>query len=285
MARELHVVGFRIGGETFAVVQSAAPIACTYAVSPAQSTVPSAGGTTTATVTTSSGCSWSTTGAPSWIAVTNGSGAGNGTVTFTVQANTGSARTAPLTIAGQPFTIDQTGASGSCSYAINPASFSAPPAGGSVTVNVTTTSGCAWSTTGLPTWITVNGSSGGTGSGSVSLSIQANTGAARSATVIVAGRSFAITQSAASTCIYTVNPTSYSVGALGGSRDVTVTTTAGCSWTTTGLPSWITITNGSGHGSGSDTFTLRVEANLLADRSATLTIAGKSFLVSQAGIL
>ncbi|MHB8827994.1 MAG: LamG-like jellyroll fold domain-containing protein [Syntrophales bacterium] len=58
-----------------------------------------------------SGFGWSAvSNAPSWIHITAGSsGTGNGTVFYTVDANTGAARTGTMTIGGQTFTVTQTG--------------------------------------------------------------------------------------------------------------------------------------------------------------------------------
>ncbi|MCA1652124.1 MAG: hypothetical protein LC753_18270 [Acidobacteria bacterium] len=249
-----------IAGRTVSIEQAGAPApSCSFSINPTSASPPAAGGSTTVAVTTTSGCTWTTTGAPSWITVTGGSGAGNGSVTLAVQANTGTARTATLTIAGQSFVVTQAAAGATCTYSINPTSASPPAAGGSTTVAVTATAGCAWTTTGAPTWITVTGGSG-TGNGSVTLAVQANTGAARTATLTIAGQSFVVTQAAPPpACSYSINPTSASPTAAGGSTAVAVTTTAGCSWTTTGAPTWITVTGGSGTGNGS--VTLAVQAN------------------------
>jgi hypothetical protein len=47
-----------------------------------------------------------------WISVTGGAnGSGNGTVSFSVAANAGAARSGTLTIAGQTYTVNQ-GAAG-----------------------------------------------------------------------------------------------------------------------------------------------------------------------------
>ena len=46
-----------------------------------------------------------------------GSGTGNGTVSYSVAANTGAARTGTVTIAGQTFTVNQ---AGGCTYSISP---------------------------------------------------------------------------------------------------------------------------------------------------------------------
>jgi hypothetical protein len=54
-----------------------------------------------------------------------------------------------------------------------------------------------WSISGLPSWITLGSPSPTTGSGSATLSVAANTGGARSATITIAGISVAVTQAGA----------------------------------------------------------------------------------------
>ena len=75
-----------------------------------------AGGSHSAAVTTTSGCAWTGVSNATWITVTSGgSGTGNGTVAYSVAANTStSPRTGTLTIAGQTLTVTQ---SGICSFA------------------------------------------------------------------------------------------------------------------------------------------------------------------------
>lgn len=261
-----------IAGVSFAVTQAAA---CTFQIDPTSFSTGAGGGSKSVDVKTDKGCTWTTTGAPSWITVSGGSGTDDGKVTLTVQPNTGPARTATLTIAEEPFTVTQ---AAGCDFTINPTSFAPDAAGGSKAVAVTTSPGCTWNTTGAPSWITVTGGSG-SGNGTVNVSVQANTGPARTATLTIAGESFTVNQ--ASGCSFTINPTSFSPPASGGSTSVSVTTANGCSWTTTGAPSWITVSGGSGSGNG--TVNVTVQANSGASRTATLTIAGQSFTVNQAG--
>ena len=85
------------------------------------------------------------------------------------------------------------------------------------------------------------------------------------------------------TCSFSINPTSASFAAAGGSASVTVTTAAGCNWTAASNSSFITITSGTS-GSGSGTVNYSVAANTSSlSRSGSLTIAGLNFGVSQAG--
>jgi Zn-dependent metalloprotease len=85
------------------------------------------------------------------------------------------------------------------------------------------------------------------------------------------------------TCSFSINPTSASFAAAGGSGSVTVSTSAGCNWTAASNSSFITITSGAS-GSGSGTVNYSVAANTIStSRNGSLTIAGLTHSVSQAG--
>ena len=83
---------------------------CTYTIAPASSLVSSSGNTGIVIVTTTlSSCSWTAVSNASWITINAGSaGTGNGTVFYSVSANTtGSNRTGTITVGGNTFTITQ----------------------------------------------------------------------------------------------------------------------------------------------------------------------------------
>jgi len=86
---------------------------CSYALNPGGMTFPASGGALTVNVTASGGsCAWTVSNSISWVTLTSPpSGSGNGTLSFTVAANTGAARLGSLTIAGINFLVQQTGAS------------------------------------------------------------------------------------------------------------------------------------------------------------------------------
>jgi hypothetical protein len=199
-------------------------------------------------------------------------------VTLAVQPNTGAARTATLTIAGQLFQVNQ---GGTCTYVINPATYAATAAAGSIDVTVTTTSGCAWSTTNAAGWVSVTGGSG-TGSGKLTVTVQANTGNTRSATLTIAGQPFTITQQAAP-CSFTVAPTTIQVNNNGGTETITVTTASYCTWTAavTSGATWLAITSGA-TGTGNGTVQVSVDRNRDPARTGTLTVAGKVVTINQA---
>jgi hypothetical protein len=86
-------------------------------------------------------------------------------------------------------------------------------------------------------------------------------------------------------CTYTISPTSASVAASGGGGSVSVTTSASnCTWTSSSNASWLTITAGGGTRTGNGSLSYSAAANTgAASRSGTLTVAGRTFTVSQAG--
>jgi C1A family cysteine protease len=88
------------------------PPSCSVTLSPTSTTFTSAGGTRTVSVTTGTGCSWSASESVGWITITSArSGTGNGTVAYSVAANTGkNARTGFVTVGGQVHTVKQNGA-------------------------------------------------------------------------------------------------------------------------------------------------------------------------------
>lgn len=84
---------------------------CVYSISPVSQSFPSAGSSGSVNVTTSNGCSWQASSDVSWLTITSGaSSVGAGTVVFSVATdNQNSSRTGALNIAGQTFTVNQSG--------------------------------------------------------------------------------------------------------------------------------------------------------------------------------
>jgi hypothetical protein len=82
-------------------------------------------------------------------------------------------------------------------------------------------------------------------------------------------------------CSYSVNPTSLSFSATGGTATVGVTTGDGCPWSVASGVEWVSVGSG---GSGSGSVAVSIGANNAGQRSATITVAGKSVSVTQAGV-
>ncbi|HUQ89750.1 MAG TPA: BACON domain-containing protein [Vicinamibacterales bacterium] len=82
--------------------------ACTYTLSSTSLSVAGTGGTASIAVTAGTGCAWTASSNAGFVSITSGATqTGNGTVNVTVSENTGDARTATLTIAGQAVTVSQ----------------------------------------------------------------------------------------------------------------------------------------------------------------------------------
>ncbi|WP_268748992.1 InlB B-repeat-containing protein [Candidatus Magnetobacterium casense] len=80
-----------------------------------------------------------------------------------------------------------------------------------------------------------------------------------------------------------MSPTSNTFSSAGGSGSVSVTASAGCTWTATSKSDWIAIVGGSS-GSGNGTVSYTVTANTTASiRTGTMTIADQTFTVAQEG--
>ncbi len=109
-------------------------------------------------------------------------------------------------------TANFTAAAQNCSFSINPTSASVASGGATGTITVTTGADCNWTAVSNNSWITVTSSPVGTGAGTASYSVSANSGAARSGSITIAGKTFVITQSAAAysisgTVAYGTTPT------------------------------------------------------------------------------
>jgi hypothetical protein len=84
---------------------------------------------------------------------------------------------------------------GTCTFSISPTSASQPAGGGTGSVTVTATAGCAWTAVSNATFITITAGSSGTGNGTVNYSVAANTGStSRTGTLTIAGLTFTVTQ-------------------------------------------------------------------------------------------
>jgi Putative binding domain, N-terminal len=292
--RRGHVV---VSEQNLEIVQAAAP--CRYDVTPSTVEADAAGGEVRVALTAPGGCTWRARSDTSWVSrMVPDQGTGSATVRLTVAPNTGDLRRGSVTIAGITVQVRQAAAGApssptpgpapdppptpTCSYTVSPTRLNAPSAGEQATVNVTAQEGCAWTASSDVGWIVVDGG-GGSGAGSARLTIRANTGAPRTGTVSVAGKTVTVEQEAPRTsCTYEIKPTYYDAGRGPDNIRVSVDAPGGCTWTATSPADWVTVAEGRS-GSGNGTVRLRVEANNGPERTSNLTIAGITFRLHQHG--
>ena len=272
-----------VAGLPFNVVQAGS---CSLTLNPATVSVGNTEGEYTVGVTASdSGCGWTATPSDPWVVLTSGgSGTGAGSVTYRVAANTSPAsRTTTISIGDKLHSVSQAAASCSFSLPSPGASFAGPATTGSFPLSASNSS-CAWTASAGAPWITLTSPASGSGSATITFSLAANSDTAqRTGSITVAGQQFTITQAGAA-CAFSLLPSSQSFSAAAGAGSIAITSgAAGCSWTAASNAPWITLTSpGSGSGSGSVSYAVTANAGL-ESRSGTISVAGHTFQVTQAG--
>ena len=190
----------RSGTLTLTVGTTPPPPQCTYAFGDDTiSSVPASGGSDGNSITaTGTNCTWTAVSNVPWLSLTPTSGTGSMSVEYNVQPNTGPQRTGVITVGNAALTVTQ--AAGGitpppCTFTIAPTSASIASEGGNGTVTVTASdASCVWTAQSNAAWVTAGG--GTTGSGVLSYSVAANTGAQRTGTLTVAGQTVTLTQAA-----------------------------------------------------------------------------------------
>ena len=155
-----------VAGRALTVAQDAA--ACGYGIVPsAPITVAASGGTMTFDIATTAGCGWTAQSASGFLSLaSSGSGSGPGGVTYSIEANPGSARSADLAIAGHAVTVTQAANTSACdgSVAVTAASSDAG------VFNVSAPDWCYWTVTPEEPGVIIDGSSGA-GSGQMGMRV------------------------------------------------------------------------------------------------------------------
>jgi uncharacterized protein (TIGR03437 family) len=311
-----------IGGQTYTVHQNGVAVGttagCSYLIqSSTTQSVTMAAGTGMIQIVTGQNCAWTAASNASWLTIkSGGSGTGNGAVSYAVEANaTGVARSASIMIAGQMVAVNQAGSA----VAPPPAALTAPvllgPVNGATSVSAVPT--FTWSAVAGATnyWLTVARSASALPTdpnapkcGSCQLDIKTSAlgytppwAQADGATYYWQVQAYdadanpvrhspysgqwSFTTNAGPACTFSISPATASLPAAAGSGSVAVAVTAGsgCTWTASSNAAWLTIPSGAS-GSGNGTVNYAVTANSSSSpRTGTLTIAGKTFTVTQAG--
>jgi len=272
-----------IAGQSFIVNQAAQGVVCTYTIAPAGASINSSAYSGNVTVTTTPGCAWTATSSAPWITITAGtSGTGSGTVAFNVAANTGVARSGNMTIAGKTFTVSQAAPPAPSAYTIAPMVIYYNYTAHKGKVAVMTAADKAWTATSSVPWIVITAGAKGTGPGNVAYSVVANPDdVGRTGTLAIADKTFTVFQADKGSA-YRITPSRVSLPAAASKGTITVTTGEGCSWMVSNNVPWVTITSGeSGTGTGTVAYTVDENTADVA-RRATITVAGKTFLIIQA---
>jgi hypothetical protein len=199
-----------VGGQTFAILQMAEALACSFSVAPVSFSPCLPGGTFTTTVMASSPvCAWTVSTSAPWLTLASGAaGAGTADIQFVVGSNYDAPREGLVMIrwdtptAGQNALVKQAG----CLYSVTQSSFMFTAVGGADMFDVfqfadpnscggPLQNACVWSAVSDVPWIVVTTSMPRQGDDRVSFTVQANgTGVARTGTIIVKDKVVQIAQ-------------------------------------------------------------------------------------------
>ncbi|MBM4106301.1 MAG: hypothetical protein FJ257_08435 [Phycisphaerae bacterium] len=183
---------------TITVQQAAGSVPCTLTTTPPDGTtvqVAAGGESGSVGVSTGATCVWSAQASDTWLTITSGSsGTGAGTINYTAAANSGATRSATIAVSQggsvqSTITVQQAAGSVACPLTTAPPNGTTvlvDAGGGCGSVGVSTDATCGWSAQASDAWLTIsNGSSSGTGNGTINYSVATNSGATRSATIAV----------------------------------------------------------------------------------------------------
>ena len=202
-----------VNGLRVEIGQAAA--ACAFGLDRSQQSVPATGGRIDVSVSAQAGCAWTARSDAPWISITSGAaGQGSGPVSLSVSANpVAQAQSSVVTIAGQPYLIEQAGAviggpvppppgprEPGCELTVSPLAASVGAEGGAIEVRVSASAAtCSWTAVSGVPWIVMEGGVGETGSGSRRFAVAPNTTSeSRVGSLGIAGAVVTVTQAAGS---------------------------------------------------------------------------------------
>jgi hypothetical protein len=232
---------------------------------------------------------WDVTPNASWISVVDsGNGKGGDLVSVAISENPSyKARSGTVLIGTERFTITQEGRT-DLTFSVSPAQSAASVEGANGLISVTATPDLPWTATSGANWVTVVASTAsGAGNGNIAYSASPNsTLYYRTGSVIVTpeaasgmiAQTHTVTQPAA---VSALSMSGYEFEAAGESCSVEVSVADIVEWNVVESLDWITV-NGSTARIGPGTVTLQAVANdTIYPRSGTVTIARKTFKVTQ----
>ena len=278
-----------IGTETFTVTQQGRPTeALSFAVSPANSTASVDGANGVITVTATPDLPWTATSGANWCTVyaATANGAGNGNVVYSASPNptllqrTGTITVTPEAASGmspKTHTVTQPAAQSSISMS----GYEFEASGESCSVEVSVANIVEWTVNESLDWLTVNGATARVGPGTVTLQAAANdTIYPRSGTVMIAGKSFSVSQKGRGV---EVEYDTKLFGTDGGYESISIHPDGNVSWTAEASdPTWITIFQGdSGTGDGEIMYIISPYVGDGAARTGWITVGDKKVYITQ----
>lgn len=157
-----------------------------------------------------------------------------------------------------------------------------PAAGGNGAVQLTIGSAAVWTVSSDSSWLTIVGSTNGTGNGAVNYTVAANGSITnRTGTLTIAGIPYVVSQSGRGV---TVETTAFAFGPDGGLAQFSIASENNAAWAVGNTNSWITIASG-GSGTAPAVCSLIVSpyGSPLVARTGFITVGTNVIVISQSG--
>ena len=166
---------------------------CALTLSGAPPVVESTGASGTLTLAINRECAWTAKPDVGWIAVSPASGQGEAQISYSIASNPEpDERRGTIVVNDTRVELTQRPA---CVFTLTPAQVETSASRQRLTVTLSGPAGCPWSAVSRVGWIEIDSGASGSGPGSVTLEVRANTGAAgRTGHVVIAGVTFTVRQ-------------------------------------------------------------------------------------------
>lgn len=239
-------------------------------ISPESAEWDCAGGSGEIAVTVDAGVAWTAVANVDWIAVEPRSGRSSGTVKYTVVAyDETPTRSGSVTVAGQTFTVTQTGVD----VTLSPMEKTLDWRANAFEVIVGALAETQWTPVPEASWLSVVDSGYGYGNSAILVAAGENPSAAtRVGTVAVGSKKVTVTQLGTTDLTLELTPTEATASAVGAYGNIAVYGTPDAEWTAEATVEWITISSGA-TGAGNGNIKYIVMANpLLEERVGRIKV-------------
>lgn len=234
-----------IGGNLYTVTQTG----YTATLSPSSVTADYTGGAGTVAITVDAGVSWSVASNAEWLSAFPASGMSAGTISYSIAPNENTTtRTGSITIAGQTFSVTQTG----IDVVLSQYKIHCGPAPDVFEVAVSALSSTSWSVVPNNSWISVVDDGYGRGNSTIMVAVGQNPSVeTRTGTVSIGSRTLSVIQSGMTTPTLAITPATAAAPAVGAFGNVAVYSTPDSPWVAESRADWLTLSDGlSGAGNG-----------------------------------
>ena len=170
-----------------------------------------------------------------------------------------------------------------CQVALAASSPSIGPDGGMGAVTITTAPECPWDVSTAANWLSGLSPTSGQGTSTVEFRVAPNPlPSVREGEIVVNDNRVRVSQQAAP-CRFELRPSSFTIDARGGTREVAVSTLSGCSWTIATDANWISFATRV-TGSGAETVRVTIARNPFDERRiGTIILGDQRSTVTQTG--